>query len=618
MNKPVSALSLQPSPQLDPRSPGLEALLNHIAEGASERERERVLPFEAIDLIRQARLGALRLPTEAGGAGSSIRELFEIVIRLGEADANVAHILRNHFSVVEWLVRRPGDDQHRRWQKAVADGAIIGLAATELETPKVGDVKPNTTLTPDGNGDYLLNGTKYYSTGTLYSDYVLVRAADTSGATGATLIPVKREGIELIDDWDGLGQRLTATGTTHFRNVRVKRQEVVFDAPDVGYGIPYSNTFAQLFLTAINAGIARAILRDAAALVRSRQRTFYYAPTEIPTDDPLLQQTVGQIASGAFAAETVVLAAADALDVATDAFDAGDPNAVEAAHKAALLSAKAKIVADEFAICGGSLSAAHPPPRRSPISIVTGAMRGHCLRTIRQPTKRARSGNTKSMARRCRSRASFDERAAPALHSETRWRATRTTEMGKADIHLVSGADEVEHQFRSVMRRLAGGVSIITAGRGDDITGMTVTSLASLSATPPRLLVSINRQASSFALIERYRSFGVNILGSDQQELAGRFSNGKLKGKQRFEGTGWSIGLSGVPLLENSLATVECQVEEIIERHSHGIVVGSLMSFDLSHRLSGLVYWNGQYIEIDHDTDLDLLAEVSIPLAHVR
>jgi alkylation response protein AidB-like acyl-CoA dehydrogenase len=354
MNKPVSALSLDPSRRLDPGSPDLEALLSQIAEGASERERERILPYEAIDLIRRARLGALRLPTEAGGAGGSIRELFEIVIRLGEADANVAHILRNHFSVVERLVRFPKDDQHRQWQQAVADGAIIGLAATELETPKVGDVRPNTTLTPDGD-NYLLNGTKYYSTGTLYSDYVLVRAADPFGANGAALIPVKREGVELIDDWDGLGQRLTATGTTHFCNVRVKHQEVVFDAPDVGYGIPYSNTFAQLFLTAINAGIARAILHDATALVRSRKRTFYYAPDEIPTDDPLLQQTVGQIASGAFAAETVVLAAADALDIATDAFDAGLENAVDAAHKAALLSAKAKIVADEFAIRGGSL-----------------------------------------------------------------------------------------------------------------------------------------------------------------------------------------------------------------------------------------------------------------------
>jgi alkylation response protein AidB-like acyl-CoA dehydrogenase len=69
----------------------------------------------------------------------------------------------------------------------------------------------------------------------------------------------------------------------------------------------------------------------------------------------LLQQTVGQIAAGAFAAETVVLAAAEALDVATDAFHARSDNAVEAAHTAALLSAKAKLVADEFAIRGGSL-----------------------------------------------------------------------------------------------------------------------------------------------------------------------------------------------------------------------------------------------------------------------
>ncbi len=354
MNKPISAHALDRSHPLDLGSPDLDALLNRIAEGASDRERERTLPFPEIDLIRKARLGALRLPKEAGGAGSSIRELLEIVIRLGEADANVAHILRNHFSVVERLVRRPQTDQHREWQKAVADGAIIGLAATELETPKVGDVRPNTTLTPDGD-NYLLDGTKYYSTGTLYSDYVLVRTADSAGVNAAALIPVNREGIELIDDWDGLGQRLTATGTTHFRQVPVKRQEVIFDAPDAGYGIPYSNTFAQLFLTAINAGIARATLRDATALVQSRKRTFYYAPAEIPTEDPLLQQTVGQIASGAFAAETVVLAAAEALDVATDAFDAGHADTLEAAHRAALLSAKAKIVADEFAIRGGSL-----------------------------------------------------------------------------------------------------------------------------------------------------------------------------------------------------------------------------------------------------------------------
>src|ERR1700679_213791 len=105
----------------------------------------------------------------------------------------------------------------------------------------------------------------------------------------------------------------------------------------------------------------------------------------------------------------------------------------------------------------------------------------------------------------------------------------RKRQMATSNLHLVRETDEAEQQFRSIMRRLAGGVSIITAGRGDDVTGMTVTSLTSLSAAPPRLLVSINREASSFAMIERHRVFGVNVLGSDQLDLARRFRNGDLK-----------------------------------------------------------------------------------------
>jgi alkylation response protein AidB-like acyl-CoA dehydrogenase len=135
----------------------------------------------------------------------------------------------------------------------------------------------------------------------------------------------------------------------------VRRSEIVFDAPDIGYGVPYSNTFAQLFLTAIVAGISRAALRDAIALVRSRKRTFYYAPHEKPSEDPLLQQTIGSIAASAHASEAVVLLAAEALDAATHAFDAGLPEAEALAHKAALLSAQAKIVADGAAISNGAL-----------------------------------------------------------------------------------------------------------------------------------------------------------------------------------------------------------------------------------------------------------------------
>ncbi len=352
MNSPVLPPDLKVAQSLTSNITNLQALFDHIAEGAAEREEKRILPFDIVDLIRSSRFGAFRIPASAGGGGGSIRELVAAVIRLGKADSNVAHILRNHFSVVERLVRTPFNSYSQQWQKAVVDGAIIGLATTELGTTKVGDVRLNTVLTRDGDG-YRLNGTKYYSTGSLYADYILVRA-DYEGNNAALLIPTTRVGVERIDDWDGIGQRLTGTGTTHFRDVRVEDGEVVFDDADTGYGIAYANTFAQLFLTTINAGIARALVDEAVALVKRRGRNFYYAPSERPTDDPLIQQIVGQISSYAFASECAVLAAAEALDTDADARDAGTPSP-ELAAQAALHAAQAKIVVDDLTIRSGSL-----------------------------------------------------------------------------------------------------------------------------------------------------------------------------------------------------------------------------------------------------------------------
>ena len=351
MNRPLSATAIDRSSPVG--EVDFDALFARIAEGASERERERILPFEQIAWLRQARFGALRLRREDGGGGASFRELFALVIRLGAADSNVAHILRNHFTVAEQYARRPRTEQERRWQKAVLDGAIIGLGNTELGTPRAGATKPDTTLTPEAGG-YRLNGTKYYTTGTLYSDLVLVRAADPSGAVAAVIVPTSRAGVDIVDDWDGAGQRLTASGTTHFRDVRVEAEEAVFDSEGVGYALAYANTQPQLFLTAIVAGIIHAIRDEASALIKSRSRNFYHAPAERPADDVLLQQVVGQIASYAFAAEASVLAAADAFDIVSRARDAGRDDR-EPALAASLAAAQAKVVVDELAIRSGSL-----------------------------------------------------------------------------------------------------------------------------------------------------------------------------------------------------------------------------------------------------------------------
>jgi flavin reductase (DIM6/NTAB) family NADH-FMN oxidoreductase RutF len=173
----------------------------------------------------------------------------------------------------------------------------------------------------------------------------------------------------------------------------------------------------------------------------------------------------------------------------------------------------------------------------------------------------------------------------------------------------VSSAD-----FRGAMRHLTGGVSVITAGRGKDITGMTVTSVSSFSVDPPTLIVSINRDASSFPLIRRHGAFGVNILAADQLDIAERFAGkGGIKGADRFAGARWVTAVSGVPLLVGALSAVDCEVEEIFERHSHGIIIGRVRDVRNSTRNAALAYWHGQYVAVDQDEDALRLADVSVP-----
>ena len=177
--------------------------------------------------------------------------------------------------------------------------------------------------------------------------------------------------------------------------------------------------------------------------------------------------------------------------------------------------------------------------------------------------------------------------------------------------HEVSSND-----FRGAMRHLTGGVSVITAGRGSDISGMTVTSVSSLSVEPPSLIVSVNRAASSWPLLKRYGHFGVNILTADLDIAERCTGKGGLNGAARFAGAEWTTRASGVPLLVGALAAIDCEVEDIVERHSHAIVIGRVRDLQLSARTAALAYWQGRYVAIDQDEDTAKLAEVSVPIRH--
>lgn len=349
------AYNAAPTTVLRPDAPALAALLESIQAGAAERDRERILPYDVIEKIRQIRLGALRIPVAEGGHGVSLRELFGIVIRLADADPNVAHILRNHFVGIERILQSPRSERNRRWIRAAAEGAIFGLAATELGAKRSGSMEVQATaLTRDGEG-YRLNGEKYYSTGCLYADYLSIPVLAPDATPGTVILPARRDGIELVDDWDGFGQRLTGTGTTRLKNVRVEADELVLPDDADNRRFAYISTIPQLFVTALNAGITQSVVGEATSLVHKRPRTFYHAVADKAADDPLLQAIVGQLAANAFAAQSIVLAAADALD-ALFAMAGKDVAAAEAASlDASLCAAKAKLVVDDLAIRSASL-----------------------------------------------------------------------------------------------------------------------------------------------------------------------------------------------------------------------------------------------------------------------
>jgi alkylation response protein AidB-like acyl-CoA dehydrogenase len=212
----------------------------------------------------------------------------------------------------------------------------------------VGAEKFGTTLRRDGDGTLRLNGVKYYSTGSLYADALLYIALDENGEIASVVVPAEREGITLEDDWDGLGQSLTGTGTTRLEDVAVEPEEVIArDAPEGGptkrFGV------LQLYITAVIAGATRNAANDAIALVRSRAgRPFAHAAAD-PVEDPLLQEVVGEMVSAAYAAEAIVLRAADAQDAEADSVVDGLPDPA-LADRAALEAAEAKIAVDQIAL----------------------------------------------------------------------------------------------------------------------------------------------------------------------------------------------------------------------------------------------------------------------------
>jgi flavin reductase (DIM6/NTAB) family NADH-FMN oxidoreductase RutF len=146
------------------------------------------------------------------------------------------------------------------------------------------------------------------------------------------------------------------------------------------------------------------------------------------------------------------------------------------------------------------------------------------------------------------------------------------------------------------MRHLPSGVCVVTVGQGAERTGLTATSVSSLSVDPPTMLVSVNRASSSYSALLRSAAFGVNVLAAEHEEVASRFASRRNEqGQERYVAQRWFTLQSGVWLLSDAVAAFDCEVEELIERHTHAIVIGRVRGLVVSGASSALVYWRGAY-----------------------
>ncbi|MFE2062595.1 SfnB family sulfur acquisition oxidoreductase [Streptomyces sp. NPDC059467] len=317
------------------------ALADEFRAGAAERDAERRLPRAELDRLSASGLLAVTVPAEHGGAGIGAQALAEIFRLLGSADGSLAQIPQSHFVYVN-VIRRQGTAEQRKFFFAeLLAGGRFGNAQSEAGTQHVQDIR--TRLERLSDGSYLLNGVKHYSTGALFADWIPVLARAEDDTLRVAYVPRHAPGLTVVDDWDGMGQRTTASGTVRLDGVRVPADRVLphhltFQGPQLHGAV------AQLLHAAIDVGIAGGALAEAAEFVRTRSRPWFESGVATAAEDPLLIQRFGELALRVRAAEALLREAARQVDAA------GAGLTAETAAEASIAVAAAKVTAADAAV----------------------------------------------------------------------------------------------------------------------------------------------------------------------------------------------------------------------------------------------------------------------------
>ncbi|MEU9311844.1 SfnB family sulfur acquisition oxidoreductase [Streptomyces sp. NPDC048256] len=317
------------------------SLAEEFRAGASARDTERRLPRAELERLSASGLLAVTVPADHGGADVSALTLAEIFRLLGTADGSLAQIPQSHFAYVNVICRQGTQEQQKFFFAELLAGRRFGNAQSEAGGKHVQDIRTRLESRPDGS--YVLTGVKHYSTGALFADWIPVLARAEDDRLHVAYVPSDAPGLSVIDDWDGLGQRTTASGTVRLDVVpvpgdRVLPHHLTFEGPQLHGAV------AQLLHSAIDAGIAAGALAEAAEFVRTKSRPWFESGVEAAAEDPLLIQRFGELDLEVRASQALLREAARSVDAARA--DLTDDTAAEAS----LAVAAAKVQAARAAV----------------------------------------------------------------------------------------------------------------------------------------------------------------------------------------------------------------------------------------------------------------------------
>jgi len=308
---------------------------------AAKRDQQRKLPWAELEHFTRSGLGSISIPREYGGPQVSFVTLAEVFAIISAADPALGQIPQNHFGILHVLQGAASERQKKQLFQSVLDGWRIGNGGPERGTKNTLDLKARITAEGDG---YVISGQKFYSTGALFAHWVAVKALNDEGKVVMAFVRRGTEGLRIVDDWSGFGQRTTASGTVLLDQVAVDA-ELVVETWRLGETPGIQGAVSQLIQAAIDAGIARGALEDTISFVRERSRPWIDAKVERASDDLYVIADIGKLKIELHAAEALLRKAGQVLDQVSAA-----PITPQSAARASIAVAEAKVLTTEIAL----------------------------------------------------------------------------------------------------------------------------------------------------------------------------------------------------------------------------------------------------------------------------